>query len=249
MEKGDYMINFIICEDEDILAKKYINEIDKLMMNNDSEYKIHRYTGYTKAWQSYAKDNKEFKIYILDIKTKEGSGIDAARKIREEFDDWVSMIIIVTAYSEYKYEALSKRLMLVDFINKLYNLEQKLQEALLICMKHYDNKIKSIKFNYHNVTHNIELRNILYIEKEPGTKKSKLKTIHGEFIIPGPLDDIMKQLDNRFRKCGRSLIINIKRIEHYNTKSNTVVFNNGDVLITVPRERKKELERYVRGLD
>lgn len=243
------MINFIICEDEDVLASKYINVIDKFMMNNDAEYKIHRYTGYTKDWEDYVKNEKEFKIYILDIKTKEGSGIDAARKIREEFDDWVSMIIIVTAYSEYKYEAMSKRLMLVDFINKLYDFEQKLQEALLICMKHYNRKFKSIKYNYRNVSYNIELRYILYIEKEPGTKRSKVKTVHGEFYIQGPLDDIMKQLDKRFRKCGRSLIINIEQVERYNTKSNTVIFNNNERLTSVPREKRKELERYVRGLD
>lgn len=35
MEKGVYMINFIICEDEDILADKYIKEIDRFMMSND----------------------------------------------------------------------------------------------------------------------------------------------------------------------------------------------------------------------
>ena len=63
------MINFIICEDEDVLASNYINVIDKFMMNNDAEYNIHRYTGYTKDWEDYAKNEKEFKIYILDIKT------------------------------------------------------------------------------------------------------------------------------------------------------------------------------------
>ena len=53
------MINFIICEDEDVLASNYINVIDKFMMNNDAEYKIHRYTGYTKDWEDYAKNEKD----------------------------------------------------------------------------------------------------------------------------------------------------------------------------------------------
>ena len=135
--------------------------------------------------------------------------------------------------------------MLVDFINKLYDFEQKLQEALLICMKHYNKKFKSIKYNYRNVSYNIELRYILYIEKEPGTKRSKVKTEHGDFYIQGPLDDIMKQLDERFRKCGRSLIINIEQVERYNTKSNTVIFNNNERLTSVPREKRKELESLI----
>lgn len=42
------MINFIICEDEDILASKYEREIDRFMMSNDEEYRIHKFRGYTK---------------------------------------------------------------------------------------------------------------------------------------------------------------------------------------------------------
>ena len=59
MEKGVYMINFIICEDEDILADKYIKEIDRFMMSNDEEYKIHRFKGYTKKWEEFVKSNKQ----------------------------------------------------------------------------------------------------------------------------------------------------------------------------------------------
>lgn len=242
------MINFVICEDEDILASKYINEIDKFMMRNDAEYKIHRFKGYTKDWEKFVTTNTEFKIYLLDIKTVKGSGIDAARRIREEFDDWVSMIIIITAYSEYKYEALSKRLMLVDFINKLDDFEIRLQEAFQICMKHYDKKFKSIKYNYHNVSYNIELRNIMYIEKEPDSKRSMIKTIHGDYYIQGSLENISKSLDKRFLKCSRSAFVNIEQVEFYNYKENVITFKNGETLNSISREKRKELEKHVRGL-
>ena len=204
MEKGVIMINFVICEDEDILASKYINVIDKFMMRNDAEYKIHRFKGYTKDWEKFVTTNTEFKIHLLDIRTSAGSGIDAARRIREEFDDWVSMIIIITAYSEYKYEALSKRLMLVDFINKLDDFEIRLQEAFQICMKHYDKKFKSIKYNYHNVSYNVDFKDILYIEKEQESKRCIIRTIHGDFYIQRSLGDIAKELDKRFLKCSRT---------------------------------------------
>lgn len=242
------MINFVICEDEDVLAAKHIREVDRFMMNNDIEYKIHRFTGYNQAWKDYAKSEKDFKIYLLDIKTAEGSGIDAARRIREEYDDWVSMIIIITAYSEYKYEALGKRLMLVDFINKLDNYETRLREALQICMKNYDRKFKSIKYNYRNVSYSIELRTILYIEKEQDSKRSLIKTTNGIFYIQGNLSDVAKKLDKRFIKCSRSLYVNIEQVEHYSTKTNVIVFKNKERLVAVARDKRKELEEYVRGL-
>ena len=56
------MINFVICEDEDILAKKYISEIDKFMMSNDAEYKIYRFRGYTDKWEDFVQSDKDFKI-------------------------------------------------------------------------------------------------------------------------------------------------------------------------------------------
>lgn len=242
------MINFIICEDEDILASKYEREIDRFMMSNDEEYKIHRFKGYTKKWEEFVKSNKEYKVYLLDIKTAAGSGIDAARRIREEFDDWVSMIMIIIAYSEYKYEALSKRLMLVDFINKLDDFEIRLREALQICMKNYDKKFKNIKYNYRNISYNIELRNILYIEKELDSKRSRIKTIHGDYYIQGSLESISKKLDKRFFKCSRSVFVNLEQVEFYNYKENILTFKNGETLNSIPREKRKEVEKRVRGL-
>ena len=60
------MINFIICEDEDILASKYEREIDRFMMSNDEEYRIHKFRGYTKEWEEFVKAQKNIK-YIYWI--------------------------------------------------------------------------------------------------------------------------------------------------------------------------------------
>ena len=148
------MIKFIICEDETVLANKYKMEIEKVMMNYDFEYKFEVFRGYTPKWRISALKDDSFKIYLLDIKTKEGSGLDAARYIREELDDWQSMIIMITAYPEYKYEALSKRLMLVDFINKLDTCKEHIRKCLEICIKHYDTRPKTLCYIYKNVVYN-----------------------------------------------------------------------------------------------
>lgn len=242
------MINFIICEDEPILLKKYVNEIDKFMMRYDIDYKCHIFVGYDEKWKECAKKENGFKIYLLDIKTKTGSGLDAARLIREEYDDWVSMIIIITAYNEYKYEALEKRLMLVDFINKLSNFEERLKVALIRCIKNYDNRQKSLKYTYKNNLYNIELRQIVSIEKEPDNKRCIVKTISNTYPMPGTLNTILKKLDNRFIKCYRNLIINLEQIEKYLIKEGEIRLKNGDVINTISRNQKKEIIKYVRGL-
>lgn len=243
------MINFIICEDEETLSKKYKVEIEKFMMKYDIDYKFYTFKGYTEKWIEYVSKSDGFKVYLLDIKTEKGSGLDAARMIREEFDDWVSMIIIISSYSEYRYDALGKRLMLVDFINKLDNCEDRLKQALSICIKNYDNKLKALRYTYKNVAYNIDLKHILWIEREPDSKKCTIKTTYGEFQIQGTLKTIMKNLDKRFVKSCRGTVINIDQVLSFDAKASTIKFKDGNETKSVSREKKKEIMNYVRGIN
>lgn len=243
------MISFIICEDEKVLATRYKRVIDNFMMNYDIDYKCRLFEGYNKAWKEFVEKDKSFKIYLLDIKTNEGSGLNAARMIREEYDDWNSMIIIITSFNEYKYEALGKRLMLVDFINKIDNPEENLKAALSICMKNYDNRPKILKYTYKNTIYNIGFKDIVYIEKEMDSKRCKIYTVMGEEIpYPGTINKLVTELDNRFTKTCRSVIVNLEQIKKYNIKDNKIIFKNGKSTDSISRDMKKGLIKYVRGL-
>lgn len=235
------MINFVVCEDEKDLRKIEVKEITKFMMNYDIDYKIHEFSDYNDSFYEYAKNEDGFKIYLLDIITNKTSSLNAARIIREDFDDWVSVIMIVTSHPEFKYEALSSRLFLLDFINKLSNMEDKIQENLSIAMKHYDNRHKQIKFSYNRNLYNIGLREIIYIEKEPDSKRCIITTKYGKQIIPGTLNDIYKKLDNRFLQTHKSLIINLDEVREFDSSTNKLIFKNGDSTYLVSRNKKKEL--------
>ena len=242
------MINFIICEDEPELLKEYKYQIDKFMMKYDIDYKTHMFTSYDSKWEKSVRKIKGFKVYLLDIKTANGSGINAARQIREEYDDWVSMIIMISGYAEYKYEALGKRLMLVDFINKLDHSEQKLQDALLICLKHYDNKYKSLRYTYKNIAYNVEFRSIIKIEKEMDSKRCIIHAEEGDYPIKGTLNEVLQKLDKRFFKCNRSIAINVEQVQYYNLGKNVAVLKNGAEFKDVSRTKKKEMFNHVRGV-
>lgn len=242
------MINFIICEDEPELLKEYKYQIDKFMMKYDIDYKTHMFTSYDSKWEKSVRKIKGFKVYLLDIKTANGSGINAARQIREEYDDWVSMIIMISGYAEYKYEALGKRLMLVDFINKLDHSEQKLQDALLICLKHYDNKYKSLRYTYKNIAYNVEFRSIIKIEKEMDSKRCIIHAEEGDYPIKVTLNEVLQKLDKRFFKCNRSIAINVEQVQYYNLGKNVAVLKNGEEFKDVSRNKKKEMFNHVRGV-
>lgn len=234
------MIKFVICEDEKVLAAEYKNEIDKFMMKYDHEYGCKFFSGYNEEFNNYAKSNTDFKIYLLDIKTQEGSGLDAARMIREELNDWTSLIIIITSYNEYKYDAFGKRLVLVDFINKLDKCIEHLHQALEVCMKYYDTRPNALKFVYKKIVYNIDYREIVRIEKEQDSKRCTLYLNNKEkMIYPGTISHLMEILDSRFVRISRSSIINSDHINKFDIKENTILFKNGDSTDSISRDMKK----------
>ena len=235
------MINFIICEDEKDIRNNTKKQVCNFMMKYDMDYKVYEFESYNKRFEELVKSYKGFKIYFLDIKTKNGSGLDAARMIREKYDDWVSAIIIMTSFAEYKYEALSSRLYLLDFITKFDDCNRKIKEDLSIAMKSYDKRYKMLNFEYNHTYYMIEYRQIIYIEKEPDSKRCIIKTKYGNQVIPGTLSEVYKKLDDRFLKVHKSMIINTNEILKYEIRKNKLTFKNGEHTHLVSRSKKKEL--------
>ncbi len=235
----------MVCEDDVTFLENMKKIIENFMMNYDIEYKIYTFTGYGKKFEKLASEEIGFKVYFLDIKTKTGSGVDAARYIREELDDWSSMIAIVTAFSEYRYEALGNRLFLLDFISKVDNCKKRVQEALNVAMKHYDSREKALTYEYNHILRKIEYRHIIWIEKEQESKRCIIQTSYGEFAIPKTLIEVEKLLDERFIKIHRSLIINEDQIEEYDIANGEIKFKNGKKTNLIARSKKKELINYV----
>lgn len=238
------MLNFIICDDNREFAVKIKDLVDKFMMNYDIEYHCTLLDGYGKKFKEVVAKDNGFKIYLLDIQTKTGSGLDAARCIREEYDDWVSIIIIVTAYNQYKYDAMSNRLYLLDYINKLDNCEGKVNDVLQVSMKHYDHRHKTFNFEYNHIVRKVEYRHIIYIEKEPESKLCKIETTYGAQYVNKTLSQVANILEKekRFMKVSRSMIVNLDQISEFDTVESKITFKNGESTYLVSRDFKKELK-------
>ena len=239
------MLNFVVCDDEKEFREVIIKEIEKFMMNYDVNYEVYQFETYDEDFEKVARSDLGFKVYFFDIKTKNGSGLDAARFIREELEDWNSIVVIVTAFAEYRYEALSNRLYLLDFISKFDNCKAKIKEILKIIYKNYNSREKCLSYEYNYTLYKIELKNIIFIEKEQDSKRCIIYTTYGTFKAPFTLVSIAKQLDKRFLKVHKSLILNTDKISTYNTKENEVVFSNGMSTNLISRTGRKELTNYV----
>lgn len=241
------MINFIICDDNEMFVTKLKKITENYMMNFDLENKYYMFSDYDRDFKETIKKINGFNVYLLDIETKNGSGLDASRYIREELDDWSSVIILITAHNELKYEALGNRLFLLDFINKFDDYEKKLKEDLERVKKNYDHREKSLTFEYNRVIKKIEFKHIVMIEKEKDSKRCLISTTYGEYVICKSLNTVLKLLDDRFIKVSRSTIINLDQINEYDSVENKITFKNGITTYDISRDYKKRVINSVRS--
>ena len=89
------MINFIICDDEEIFRDSIKEKIDSCMMKSTAEYKTYFFSCYDEKFFNFAKNPNGFNVYFLDIQMPEIDGIDVARYVRYKLGDWSSLIIFV----------------------------------------------------------------------------------------------------------------------------------------------------------
>ena len=236
---GEGMIDFIVVEDN----LYYINEskkiIDKVMMSYDMDYYFMVYDKYRKELLN--KDN--FKIYIISYQK---DSIKLIKYIREELDDWKSLVIILYRDKKAKEELLKENLFIVDYINKRKHFEEKLLRNIQICLKNYDQRPNSLKYTYKNILYNIEFNKILYIEKEQDNKRCIIYTKNKKYYIPGTLNNLIKKLDNRFIKSSRSYIINTEQISSYDIKSNILTFKGKIRLNCISRDNKRMIINHLR---
>lgn len=127
------MINFIVCEDSKIILERNIDVINKVMFNNNIEYRIYKFQSYNEELKNIIKEPLENKIYILDIELGSDSGIDLAGDIRKI--DLTSFIIISTVHSEYIPYTLKSKLLIFDYVSKLSNYNEDLSNAIKRILK------------------------------------------------------------------------------------------------------------------
>lgn len=239
------MLNFIIYDDEKQFLQKNKQIIDNCMMNYDYDYKCYSFDEYNEKFENIVKNKSEFKIYLLDIEGKNKSGLDIVRQIREKYNDWSSIIIMITSHNEFKYDALGNRLYLMDFINKLDNWEELLSEDIKRIINSYTNSSECLIYEFNHSLKRIEYKNIIYIEKEKDSKKCIIHTLYGDHPIPGSICDVLEKLNNRFIKTSRSTIININQVSEYDKATNEILFANGEKTTDISRLCKKDVIKNV----
>ena len=155
--------------------------------------------------------DKKYHTLLLDIQLSGQSGIELAKKIREE--DHMINIIFITAVTDYIQEGYD-----VSAINYLIKpiKEQKLYECLNRAICKILKEEKTILFNVEGEIFRVIQEDIIYIEAF--AHYIEVNTTNGKYITKKSISTIENELyERKFIKCHRSYIVGLRYIKRIGT--------------------------------
>lgn len=226
-----------VCDDDRAIRE----ELFRLIQKQVSEADIMEY----QSGEELINARGNFDIYFLDIEMGEVSGMDIARRIREQEDNGRqrSIIIFVTGYREYMEAAFDVNAF--HYLIKPIDTE-KFSEVFRRAWKEaavfYEQEKKYIIVKSSGTQQKILLKNIYYIES--GNKKVIFHTTDGTLEVYGKMEELEKGLGNTFYRCHRCYLVNMEKISAYSADNIQVI--NGDNLLLARKKYSDFIKIYMR---
>lgn len=236
------MLNIIIVDNNKIILKDVAKMIDNILFSSYSEYKKYLYSEYDEDFYNKTNEPLINKIYILDLVTPLGDGLDVATEIYEK--DAKSKIIFLSSHEdEYYAKMLRCADVFCGFISKEEDIEKNLKKYIEKAINSFSNE-KVLTFKKGKTLYRIPINDITHIEVNKNTI-----TIHSNnrnsIEINKSLKEIEEKLPSHFIKSHKSCIVNTKNILKYNSKERYITFTDYNNTTLISRKYKKDLETYL----
>ena len=181
----------------------------------------------------YAED-KEWDILLLDIEMGAMDGVTMAKKVR--IHNEAVQIVFITGYSDYIAEGYE--VAALHYLMKPVNRE-KLMTVLDRALEKRKQEERCLNMELSGEMVRLPFYEIRYLDV-----RQNYVTVHakGDYTVKRSLNDFEKELDHRFHRVGRSMILNLKYIQRV-TKTE-VRLSDGTVL-PLPRGAYEPLNRAI----
>lgn len=227
------MIRVAICDDE-----KYMSDIIEKMVSDffhrkNMDIAIMQFS----SGEELLEYDKRIDILFLDIQMKHLDGIETAKRLREhEFKGFLIFVTILKemvfhSFEVQAYDYLVKPIEETRFekmMERLFLSLQNASESNLLVQKGYESRI-------------VPFEDIVYCEIID--RKVYLHLESSEVIdFYGRIENLEAKLDDRFFRCHRSFLINMKYLKSY---KNGRAYMEGNREIPVSRLRSKEFSGVI----
>lgn len=227
------MIRIAICDDEKHMSDHIMSFVSDFFRKKNREITIRTFS----SGEELLNYNGQIDILFLDIQMKGMDGMETARKLRA--DKFRGFLVFITVLKEMvfqsfevqAYDYLVKPVDKKQFektMERLYASMQNASEDSLLVQKGYERRI---------------IREDEIVFCEIIDRKIYLNLASGEVVdYYERIENLETKLDNRFYRCHRSYLINLKHLKGY--KNGIACMDNGKE-IPVSRLRSKEFSGVV----
>ena len=214
------MIRFVIVDDdkeEIVHIKSLLDEVVK----EDKE--VLSFSKFNTELKKEIENKDVRKVYILDVELNDKiSGINIAKLIRDI--DYENEILFITNHDSM-FESVHRGVYEVfDFIEKFHDFDKRFKKDIKdIIKRNFDNKMFNYKVN--TVELSIYYREIMYIYTDE--RKLVIVTPTNKYTVNMTIKEMLTLLDDRFKQCHKSCIVNTDHIEKKDYKNGYIILDNG----------------------
>lgn len=180
-------------------------------------------------------EEKDFDILLLDIEMGGLSGVDLAKKIREE--NGGVQIVFITGFPDFMAEGYE--------VSALHYLMKpvsagKLCSVLDRAAANLGKAEKHLKITFDRQTEFVPLGRIMYVEAQK--QYVRIRTEAGDYRMKASLGEMEARLDEYFYKCQRSFLVNLSFVSKI--KNQCIILKNGEE-IPISRGLAEEIGREI----
>ena len=222
-----------IVDDSSVDAAFVEDVLNTWAQDRQAGVQAQRFTSAEKFLFRYA-DDKDWDILLLDIEMGAMDGVTMAKRVRQ--DNEAVQIVFITGYSDYIAEGYEVAALhyLMKPVNKdkLFTvldraLEKRKQEERCLNLEAYGEMVR------------IPFYEIRYLDVHQNYVTVRAKQ---DYTVKRTLGDVEKELDDRFSRVGRSMIVNLKYIQRV---TKTDVYLSDGTVLPLPRGAYEPLNRAI----
>ncbi len=225
-----------ICDDSDADRKYVLNMVEHWAEAGGHAIHTDVFSSAENFLFHYAEES-DYDILLLDIEMGTMDGVTMAKKLRKNND--TIQIVFITGYSDYISEGYE--VAALHYLMKPVR-EEKLCSVLDRAIEKFAKNEKILNFETGGEMMRVPIYQIRYADVA-----GNYVTIHAssDITVKMTLGELEKQLDERFYRAGRSVIINLTQISRV-TKTE-IKLNDGTV-IALPRGAYDGINRAIINL-
>ncbi len=226
------MLRIAICDDEKSMGE-YLEGLIEKRLAKERDWQARVFS----SGEELLEEGKDFDIFFLDIDLKGMSGIEMARRLRQQSE---AVIVFVTALKEYVFDAFDVQAFqyLLKPIDeeKFYRV---LDKAIAGCRPQKQSEPLVIRVK--GVYRNIPKQSILYAENEARKVVLHLKEEQVSYYAKmGELEGI---LGEGFFRCHRGYLVNLDAVKGYDT--GMIQIKNGETILMAKQKYSAFVEAYM----